>query len=167
MIETKRLRIEPLGIDELDRFVRNDFSFEQEKNLQKIRRSVPYDLLEILEDYIYPRMQADEDNAIFSTLWVMIDKANKCIVGDFCFKNEPNDQAEVEIGYGVYERFRNKGYMSETIEAMVAWSRQCKEIRYLTAVTLKSNRASIVVLKKNNFIKFDENSIQYFWKLKL
>lgn len=167
MIETARLRIEPLSLEELDMFVKNDFSFEHVKGLQKNRRSVPFDLLEILEEYIYPAVQKNSGNTEFSTLWVIIDKLNNQVVGDFCFKNLPDADGEVEIGYGTYERFRNKGIMSEAISGIIHWTRQFEYIQFLTATTLKSNRASIIVLKKNNFIKFDENSIQYFWKRKI
>ena len=51
----------------------------------------------------------------FHTMWILIEKKEKAIIGGICFHGEPNANGEVEIGYGTDYKYRNKGYMTETI----------------------------------------------------
>ena len=59
----------------------------------------------------------------------MIEKSNKAIIGGICFHGEPDENGQVEIGYGTDEEFRNKGYMTETISGLVDWTRENKTIK--------------------------------------
>lgn len=44
------------------------------------------------------------------------------MVGDLCFMGEPGESGEIEIGYGTYEEFRQKGYMTEAVGGMIQWA---------------------------------------------
>jgi len=35
------------------------------------------------------------------------------MVGHLCIVREPNAKGEVEVGYGTYDEFQNKGFMTE------------------------------------------------------
>lgn len=41
--------------------------------------------------------------------WMIVDKANKRIIGDIGFHGKPNENGEVEVGFGLVEHERVKG----------------------------------------------------------
>ena len=36
------------------------------------------------------------------------------MIGDLCMVGEPNADGEIEIGYGTYEQFQGKGFMTKS-----------------------------------------------------
>ena len=45
------------------------------------------------------------------------------MVGDLCIVGEPNANGEIEIGYGTYEEFQNKGFMTEVVRGIIEWAK--------------------------------------------
>lgn len=41
------------------------------------------------------------------------------MVGDICIVGEPNASGEIEIGYGTYEEFQQKGFMTEAVGGII------------------------------------------------
>lgn len=167
MTETERLILQPLTYDQLLKYARNDNSLDKEFNLNTTNRTISVDLQEALEETILPNVADKNKNYLFSTLWTAILKSEKIMVGDLCFIGEPNEKGEVEIGYGTYDAFQKKGYMTEALGGMIQWAKKQPDINSIVAATEKSNIASSLVLQKNNFIKFDETETLYHWRLKL
>jgi RimJ/RimL family protein N-acetyltransferase len=89
------------------------------------------------------------------------------MVGDLCFVGEPDSEGEVEIGYGVYEEFRKRGFMTEAVAGIIKWSEKQPDIRSIVASTEKSNIDSYSILERNDFIKSGETESLFNWKLKL
>lgn len=87
------------------------------------------------------------------------------MVGDICIVGEPNENGEIEIGYGTYEEFRKKGFMTEAVGGIIAWARTQSNVMAIIASTEKENIASFTVLLKNNFIKIGEIATLFNWKL--
>jgi RimJ/RimL family protein N-acetyltransferase len=79
------------------------------------------------------------------------------------FKGKPDKNGKAEIGYGTHEEFRDKGYMGEAVEAVCRWAFQTGIVKYIVAETAKDNHASFSLLKKNGFIKYDENDGFFYW----
>jgi RimJ/RimL family protein N-acetyltransferase len=102
---------------------------------------------------------------LFSTLWTIISKAENKMVGDICFVGEPNEVGEIEIGYGTYEEFRGKGFMTEAVGGMIGWAKKQTGVKSIVASTDKSNPASYSVLIKNNFSKIGETETMFKWIL--
>ena len=167
MVETNRLRLIPLTYDQLIKYGRVDYSLERELGLQEISRSISSDLLEPLEQTILMNVANPNKNYLYSTLWIMILKTENKIVGDLCFKGEPNSEGEIEIGYGTYENFRNEGYMTEAVSGIINWAVVQPGIKSIIAETEKSNLASFRILEKNNFKKYRETEFMFWWKLSL
>lgn len=166
MIETERLFIKPLTYEQLIKYLRHDNSLETELNLStSFSRSISADLKEALENTILPNVADSTRNYLYSTLWTLISKADKKMIGDLCFMGEPNENGEIEIGYGTHEEFRNKGFMTEAVSSIIKWAKEQPDIRAITASTDKTNRASISILQKNNFIKFNENDTLFIYRL--
>ena len=165
MIETTRLIINPLTLDQLIKYIRNDGSLENELNLKIASRTISDDLKEALEHTILPNVETSERNYLFSTLWTIISKEENMMVGDLCFMGEPNTVGEIEIGFGTYESFRKRGFMTEAVGGMIKWADLQPDIKSIIASTDKDNLASSTVLQNNDFMLVGETDTLFKWKL--
>ena len=86
------------------------------------------------------------------------------MVGDLCIVSEPNADGEIEIGYGTYDEFQNKGFMTEVVGGIIEWAKTQPKVKSIIASTDKTNTASFKVLEKNNFIKIGETEVLFNWK---
>jgi RimJ/RimL family protein N-acetyltransferase len=164
MIETERLIIRPLTYNQLLKYLKADNSLEQELNLNATSRIIPAALREAFEQTILPNAADRGKNYLYSTLWTMISKADNKMVGDLCFMGEPNDSGEIEIGYGTYDEFRQKGYMTEAVGGMIQWAERQPGVYAVLASTEKDNSASWKILVKNNFRRTGETETLIHWK---
>ena len=167
MIETKRLILKPLTHEQLIKYIRLDNSLETELNLNESSRTISPELKEALIQTILPNVADISKNYLFSTLWTVILKGENKMVGDLCFVGEPDTEGEVEIGYGTYEEFRKRGFMTEAVAGMIKWAEKQPNIRSIIASTEKSNIDSFSILERNNFIKSGETDTLYNWKLRI
>jgi len=167
MIETNRLLIKPLTLDQLIKYIQCDGSLEEELHLNPTSRTISEELKEALEQTIVPNVADTSKNYLYSTLWTAISKSDNKMIGDLCIVGEPNENGEIEIGYGTYDEFQGNGYMTEMVGGMIGWAKKQKIIKAITATTNKENFASFKVLLKNNFIKTGETESEFQWKLNL
>lgn len=87
------------------------------------------------------------------------------MIGDLLIVGEPNDNGEIEIGYGTYDAFQGKGFMTEIVGGIIEWTKTQEKVKSVIASTDKTNTASFKVLEKNNFIKIGETETLFNWKL--
>lgn len=167
MIETARLILKPLTLDQLVKYAKCDNSLEAELNLNTTSRTITPELKEALEETIIPNVANKTKNYLYSTLWTAISKAEQKMIGDLCIVGEPNANKEIEIGYGTYDEFQGKGYMTEIVGAIIEWARTQTIVNAIIAATDKTNIASFQVLKKNNFSQTGETETAFHWKLTL
>ncbi len=167
MINTQRLKIFPLTYNQLLKYVQCDGSLEKELNLDYQPRTITPDLKDALERVILPNVADKTKNYIYSTLWTIILKEENKMVGDLCFFGEPDSNGEIEIGYGTYDDFQNKGYMTEAVEGMIKWAALQTELRSVIAGTEEDNTPSFKVLEKNNFVKYTKLETKYMWRVVL
>lgn len=164
MIETKRLILKPLTYEQLVKYIKCDNSLEIELRLNKTSRTISSELKEAFEQTILPNVADKSKNYLYSTLWTAISKIDNKMVGDLCIVGEPNADGEIEIGYGTYDEFQNKGFMTEIVSGMIEWAKTQSEIKAIVASTDKTNTASFNVLEKNSFIKIGETDTLFNWK---
>ena len=119
MIETNRLILRPLTYKQLIKYVKCDKSLERELNLNETSRTISPELKEAFEQTILPNVADKSKNYLYSTLWTAISKIDNQMVGDLCIVGEPNSIGEIEIGYGTYDEFQGKGYMTEVKSGMI------------------------------------------------
>jgi len=165
MIETERLILRPLTYDQLVKYTKCDNSLEEELNLNETSRTISPELKEALQQTILPNVADTTKNYLYSTLWTAISKTEDKMIGDLCIVGEPNADGEIEIGYGTYEEFQGKGFMTEIVGGIIKWTKMQQIVKSITASTDKTNTASFKVLQKNNFIKIGETDTQFNWKL--
>lgn len=167
MIETERLIIKPLTYSQLEKYILNNNSLEQELNLNETSRLISPELKEALERTILPNVADISKNYLYSTLWTLISKKDNKMVGDLCFVGAPNAGGEIEIGYGIYDINAGLGFMTEAVGGMISWAKKQTEIHAIIADTEKQNTASFRVLEKNGFVKTSETETLLKWKLRI
>jgi ribosomal-protein-alanine N-acetyltransferase len=165
MIETKRLFLRPLTYNQLVKYIKCDNSLEEELNLNETSRTISPELKDAFEQTILPNVADTSKNYLYSTLWTAISKSENKMIGDLCIVGEPNENGEIEIGYGTYDEFQGKGFMTEIVGGIIEWTKTQEKVKAVIASTDKTNAASFKVLKKNNFIKIGETEILFNWKL--
>ncbi len=151
MIETKRLLIKPLTAEELKKHVDSPDDFAASLGLAPSQSLVDNEAREAIINDLLPNIVDNKKDSDFYTMWIVIEKSKKAIIGGICFHGEPNEFGNVEIGYGTDLDYRNKGYMTETISGLIKWVKMNKNVKSITAVSDNSNISSIKVLEKNNF----------------
>jgi RimJ/RimL family protein N-acetyltransferase len=164
MIETERLILRPLTYEQLVKYAKCDNSLETELNLNETSRTISGELNEVLEQTILPNVANKSKNYLYSTIWIAISKIENKMVGDLCIYGEPNADGEIEIGYGTYDDFQNKGFMTEIVKGIIDWVKTQIKVKSIIASTDKTNEASFKVLEKNNFIKIGDTETLFNWK---
>jgi len=167
MIETKRLVLKPLTYDQLVKYAKCDNSLEEELNLNETSRTISPELKEALEQTILPNTADKSKDYLYSTLWTGISKSERKMIGDLCIYGEPGAEGEIEIGYGTYDEFQGRGFMTEMVGGIIEWAKKQPRIKSIVASTEKANTASFKVLQKNNFVQVGETEALLKWKLLL
>ncbi len=163
-LESERIQLFPLTYDHLILYLQGENKPEQTLNLTEGPRSISPELIEAFHETILIAVDDPGANYLYSTLWNIIDKASNQMVGDLCFKGEPNAKGEIEIGYGTYPLFAGKGYMTEAIRLILQWAFAQTGVETVIAETENTNIASHRTLEKNNFRKFKVSGEMYWWR---
>lgn len=119
-----------------------------------------------LEAKIIKIQAADPSLSPWFTYWLIEILESQVGAGLVGFKGRPDSEGMVEFGYGIDEQYQNQGYMTEAVQAMIAWAFAQPGCRRITAETLQSNLASQRVLQKNGFQLFKHTHDTYEWELK-
>ncbi|CCH51359.1 GCN5-related N-acetyltransferase [Fibrisoma limi BUZ 3] len=164
MINTRRLTLVPLTLQQLQLHVADSHRLEQTMGLLPGHRQVTEPLLSIIVHFTVPRLKDPAFDPIFHTIWIAIDREKRQIVADAKFKGEPDETGTVEIGYGTYPAFQRLGYMSEMVSGLLAWAKQQSDIRRVVADTDVENVASQKVLEKNGFRLFGRVEHLLWWE---
>jgi RimJ/RimL family protein N-acetyltransferase len=106
----------------------------------------------------------DEANYLYYTFWFLVGKTDRIVVGLADFKDVPDENGEVEIGYGLGKRFEGNGYMTEAVKAICEWALEQKGISHVIAETDVDNLASQNILKRCGFSLYKQDDTCW-WRL--
>ena len=165
ILETERLKIVPLTHNQLINYLQVDGSLEDELGVEPMKRSITPELINAFESIILPAVGNPSKNYLFHTLWTVLDKEKKAMVGDLCFKGIDTSIGEVELIYGMYPQFRHQGYMTEAVSLLCQWAFEQGGINTVVAETQNANIASQKILIKNGFKAFTELNNTTWWRL--
>ena len=152
MIETNRLYIKPLNYEQLCSYSKDKSALDEAYGLNDSSGYISEALKEAIETTMLPALAKAETNYLYTTLWVVIWKEENKIIGGISFTGEPDIKGAIEIGYGCYEDFRNRGFMKEAVKGMLQWAATQPDIESVTACCSKDNIASYKILDDNKFI---------------
>jgi len=161
-LHTSRLHILPLELEDYQLFIHQMDAFCTQKHLSYGGEAFSDDFYDVLKQ-IETLIQTHPTDWVWMTLWLFIT-FDQVIIGSACFKSAPVDR-KVEIGYGMGEKYQNKGYMTEAIEAMITWAFSTGLVDDVTAETKVGNVASIRVLEKLGFRKVKETHELMYWEI--
>jgi ribosomal-protein-alanine N-acetyltransferase len=165
MLETPRLEILPLSYNQLVLYLSAEDKFEKEHGLTVNGRVVSSEVRDMVEHFTLPRMKLANDNDyLFYTFWLVIEKTTDTIVAELGFKGIPNNKGEIEIGYGTMPDQQGKGYMTEAVAGMIQWATGREDVEYILAETDENNHASIRVVQKNGFVQFARKGEMLWWR---
>ncbi|MFS0553941.1 GNAT family N-acetyltransferase [Brevibacillus sp. 179-C9.3 HS] len=95
--------------------------------------------------------------------WMIISTDGMKIIGDAGFKGRPNAEGEVDIGYGIIEAERKKGYAIEAATGLANWALSQPEVKKITAKCLLDNIDSAKVLVKMGFEEIKRDDTMIYW----
>jgi len=151
MIETSRLIIKPLDGDQLKKYVDSPSELADDLGLVPSTVLMPGEVKDAIRNDLLPKITDTTKDPLYHTMWLVVEKKQSAIIGGICFHGGPDENGEVEIGYGIDEPFQNRGYMSETIAGFIHWVGKNNKAKVINAETESENIASIRVLEKNGF----------------
>ncbi|QXP62380.1 GNAT family N-acetyltransferase [Polaribacter sp. HaHaR_3_91] len=163
IFETERLIIRRLNVEDLDAF----HKLESNANVLKYAIGNPKSYIEneielkaLILKYNIPK----NDFRVYA----IIRKTDNQFIGTVALVK---DNLDDEIGYRFLEEFWNLGFGSEVCFGLVSYCKQIK-IKYIIAYVVDENKASAIILQKNNFMivnEFinDENQPETKYVLKL
>ena len=134
LMETKRLLIRTASEDEMRRLIEE----QTDEELAAAYGEMLQGCLDHPEDWNW------------YAIW-MIEEKDGQHVGDLSFTGRRAD-GSAEIGYGILEEYRGRGYASEAVEAAVAWALEQSGVRRVEAETEPGNFRSRRVLEKCGFV---------------
>jgi len=163
-LETDRLKIIPLSIAQFELLLSDEIKLESELGLNASSEYMNELVLNAKKQQ-YNKALTNPDKYIWFTSWEIILKSENRIIGSANFKNIPDMEKSVEIGYGIHSIYKNRGYMTEAVTIMCGWALSQPEVDYILAETYKDNCPSQKVLKKCGMVLIKETDISYWWQL--
>ncbi len=165
-IETERLRLIPLSLDQLKNYIARPEVLEQELGFDISRGIVTDRLRRAVAMKVTKMAHAGPAAYEWYTYWLIVVKDAPYGAGLAGFKGLPDDQGQVEIGYGIDPGYQNKGYMTEAVKGLIAWAFQDTRCRAVIAPnTKKWNVASNHVLKKVGMRVYGETEDALDWRI--
>ena len=86
-------------------------------------------------------IQAD-DRHLPWRMRVIIERSSKTVVGSINLKGPPSAAGDVEIGWGLIEQVRGRGYATEASAAVIRWARQQPGVSSISATIPDDNHPS-------------------------
>jgi [ribosomal protein S5]-alanine N-acetyltransferase len=142
----------------------------------------PYRLAELLGIHIVPEVFSEESRQAMMikmsrmshieprlhpwyTYFLIVRIQDHEAVGVCGFKGAPTLSGSSEVGYAMHPDQRNRGYMTETVRALVKWAFEQETCKRVTAETLRDNFASQRVLQKAGLIIDRAGENMLYWKI--
>lgn len=166
MIETERLKLIPLSLEQLKCSLEDLAQLGAALNLNFASDLINEPVTNAITMKIEKMAEVDESAHPFFTYWLMAIREQSLGVGFIGYKGSPDENCEIEIGYGISSECRNKGYTTEAAIGLIDWAFQDSAVQTITAINvLKSNIPSIRILEKLGFEIFDEGPGSQHWRL--
>lgn len=97
--------------------------------------------------------------------WMIVNKESREIIGDIGFHGKPDENGVVEIGYGLVEQERGRGYGFEAAKAIMDWTLAQEEVKVIKADCLIDNIPSVRILEKLGMRQTGRDEEFIFWEV--
>ncbi len=163
VLKTERLEITLLTPSQLKLWIEDIPALNKELNCTYKAEPMEGFFLEIVKKQLR-KAQTDPTNYLFYSFFFLIRKTDRVVVGSADFKNLPNKNGEVEIGYGLGKTFEHKGYMTEAVKAICEFAVMQSNVFNVIAETEAEGFASQRILERCGFKKYKQAET-IWWRL--
>lgn len=120
--------------------------------------------------YTYDRIKDNPGDSAWWMMLLFIHQQDRTLAGLGGYKGPPDPQGMVEIGYQIYEPYRNQGLATEAANGMINRAFEHPDVNLVQAHTLAEENASVRVLKKCGMVftgAFDDPDDGPIWQWQL
>ncbi len=160
ILESERLKIIPLDLNQLKLLLDGTPSMEHELGLNPSRQELDVHTREAMA-YLYDLARATPNFYPWITNWQIILASANISIGSLCFMNIPDESGSVETGYGIYPEFQHQGYMTEALRCVCHWAFKQPNIKRILAESNPDNTPSHRVLEKCGFKQISATQWSY------
>ncbi len=146
LFETANLRIRKFESDDAQRLYDN----HSEEAVKKWIPNESYADLEETQEAIDFYVSCVNNRHLPYVLAVELKETGE-LIGDTGVNEVEGNPAEVEIGYGICQKYSGKGYATELLHAMTRFINKQLQIKVLYGRVMRGNHASVRVLEKNGY----------------
>jgi tRNA-Thr(GGU) m(6)t(6)A37 methyltransferase TsaA len=161
-LESERLLLYPLSSQQLTKLLNQPESLVQELGFPIAKSIIDANVQRAIQMKLDAAGSLDENEWLWKTYWLIKIKHQDFGAGLIGFKGKSDHGGYVEIGYGIDESDRNKGYMTEAVQLMLDWAFEKPECNCVMATTV-INPASERVLQKLHFINVARSEKSSNW----
>ena len=162
IIKSERLTLLPFTIQICTELLNNEYTSIANLDLKRGINWPDDDILETLPRIIKNLNKVGTPTGFES--WMIIKTDTKEIIGDIGFKGFNRITSSADIGYGIIEAERRKGYAEEACNTLINWAFLSNDLEYITASCFIDNIGSANLLKKLNFEFIAEEDEMFFWQ---
>ncbi|TCO69151.1 GNAT family N-acetyltransferase [Marinisporobacter balticus] len=164
-LSTERLIIIPLKLHQFKLLLDGVDKFEKALKLSASNECLEEHTQEAMKG-LYEEAVKNRDRYLWYTNWQIILKSENKSIGSACFMKCPDENGQIEIGYGINSTYQNNGYMTEAAQAICEWAISQSDVSIIIAETEKNNIASHKVLQKCGMKKYKETGERILWRIK-
>ena len=155
-INTPRLQLIPLTMEQLARLIEDTDRLEEELNLPISHEMLADPVPRAVGIKLGKMRETNPDEHHWLTYWLIVIKEEQIGAGLAGYKSLPNDKGHVEIGYGIDPAFQSNGYMTEAVRALIDWAFEQPGCKAVTATTVTNPASNRVLEKVGMRIALDE-----------
>jgi len=157
---TDRTILFPIDIEIINAISTDTFNRFSEYNINE--EWLDNDLKEALP--VFKKLLEENGNDGFN-LWLIVEKENNLIIGSAGYIGKPDNEGNVEIGFGIIPSKRGKGFCNEAVKALLKWGLSHNDVNGIIARCDKYNIASRKTIIKLGFEYQSEKDDLLIWML--
>ena len=89
-------------------------------------------------------------------IWVIVERETSVVVGSVNMKGPPDSRGDVEIGWGINEDRRRRGYAFEATAALIEWATSQSGVLLISATIPDTNTSSQALAHKLGMTRTSE-----------
>ena len=114
------------------------------------------------------RMSSDPENALWHSVWLVLRKEDRNVVGNLGFCGAPDEEGRIEIVFELEKGFEKKGFMTEAVRALCRWAKLQPDVYRIMAHVQADNLKAQRVLINGGFILDEPDELgQWYFEAKL
>ena len=146
---TERLDLIPLNSAQLELYLEQPTQLEQELEIPISRAILTDRVQRAIRMKLAKLAHVEPARLMWYTYWLVVIRDAAFGAGLAGFKGFPDQNGEVEIGYGIDPDYQRQGYTTEAVQRLIAWAFEESACQSVVARdTKKWNAASLRVLSK-------------------